>query len=281
MAAAAAAKVWDAGAEGHSSTKVQGHLLPRTRVSAEKFTGTVVSWKGKYGWIKPGEEIAHEKAAKHNGNLFVGLNDLEGRTSLQAGAPVEFHICEDDDGLGAEEVVQTGPGAAGSDTSKGKGKGKSSQGGSWYDLFNAFSSWAASKGKGGVVKAWQQNKGTWKSGSLAGKGVARGFDKTVSHASAAGKGNGQSKNAGGHTLPKTRITAEKFTGTVKAWKGKYGWIEPAEEVKHEKASKNQGSLFVSMSDLESGVQELTVGATVEFHISEDAMGLNAEEVVQH
>lgn len=80
------------------------------RISAEKFAGTVVGWKGKYGWIKPLEEIDHEKAALRGGKLFAGLVDIIGATELEDGADVEFHIFEDDSGLGAEEIVQTSEG---------------------------------------------------------------------------------------------------------------------------------------------------------------------------
>merc|ERR1740121_629684 len=95
-----------------------------------------------------------------------------------------------------------------------------------------------------------------------------------------GKGKGKSKEGGkGHLLARTRITAEKFSGTVEGWKGKYGWIKPSEEISHEKASLKRGSLFVSSNDLQ-GVAELTEGAMVQFHIAEDSSGLCAEEVVQ-
>jgi len=77
-------------------------------LSVEKFMGTVHSWKGKYGWIVPSETIDHEKAAKNNGRLFVGTEDLIDATELVAEQVVEFHIWEDSSGLGADEVVITG-----------------------------------------------------------------------------------------------------------------------------------------------------------------------------
>jgi len=260
----------------------KGHTLPKVRISAEKFTGTVSAWKGKYGWIQPAETIEHEKANMHNGGLFVSMDYVIGRTDLEVGAPVAFHICEDESGLGAEEVVQTGPaprGAAaaakgqqgkgfakGPAFAKGKDAGKASSKGA-YGGKPAAAAPAAWGGKGWTAPAATKpmDSGKW------GKGK---FDN--------GKGKGKGKDGmkgKGHTLPRTRITAEKFLGTVIAWKGKYGWIQPAEEIPHEKASKNKGGLFVSMDDI-MGVQELTAGATVEFHIWEDSTGLGAEEVVQ-
>merc|ERR1712080_527349 len=96
-----------------------------------------------------------------------------------------------------------------------------------------------------------------------------------------GKSKDKGKKGGkGHTLPRERISAEKFTGTIHEWKGKYGWIQPAEEIEHAKAKKREGLLFVGMNDI-GDAKELTPGATCEFHIWEDATGLGAEEVVQY
>jgi len=277
----------------------KGHTLPRTRLSAEKFTGTVAAWKGKYGWITPGEEIEHEKAKLHSGSLFVGMNDIEGAMELEVGAPVEFHICEDDSGLGAEEVVQTGaapPGAAAAAKAKfaatlaaqGKGGGAKGKDGGKGFAKGGFGkdSWSGCGAKGfgaapfGGKGCWGMDSGKWGGGKDGGKfGKVNGGK---ADGGKFGKANGKGKNTNkgkGHLLPRNRISAEKFAGTVTDWKGKYGWIEPAEPIEHEKAAKHQGRLFVSKDDL-VGVEELTPGATVDFHIWEDASGLGAEEVVQ-
>merc|ERR1712232_548924 len=103
------------------------------------------------------------------------------------------------------------------------------------------------------------------------------------------KGTDKGKDAGkaskhktpGHTLEKTRITEEKFTGEVTKWSGKFGFIKPAEEIEHEKASKRNGELFVSIADIEGETKELTIGSQCEFHIYEDKAGLGADEVVQY
>lgn len=285
-------------ANGQGPARGQGHKLPRTRVSAEKFTGVVAAWMGKYGWLTPDEPIEHEKAQKHQGGIFASMDDIEGGSSLDAGAPVEFHIWEDDDGLGAEEVVQTGAGVPGKGKGK-KGQGKESSKGTVTKpspFGAAAAGWGAAAGKGwqsgkaaagwgAAAAAWAPATQYWKGGKGA-KGVMSPFEKPAI-ASAAGFKGGKGKADGGkgkgqgHKLPRTRLSAEKFTGTVKAWKGKYGWITPSEEIEHEKASSHNGQLFVSLDDLEGGIKELTVGSTVEFHITEDTSGLGAEEVVQY
>ncbi|OLP88278.1 hypothetical protein AK812_SmicGene30408 [Symbiodinium microadriaticum] len=40
-----------------------------------------------------------------------------------------------------------------------------------------------------------------------------------------------------------------FLGQVVDWKGKYGWIQPAEPILHFKANLRQGRIFVSRTDL--------------------------------
>lgn len=328
----------------------KGHTLPRERLSAEKFLGTVAAWKGKYGWIKPAEEIPHEKADLHGGSLFASKDDLVEAEALEVGARVEFHIWVDESGLGAEEIVQTGPapapkggGKAGSGWAKGGGspptqawsgaRGAEAGGGGakgaggpplqvWSGVLGP-PTWAASAPKGG--KSWNGGgggaKGPW-SAAPQGKGCYKGCAKSwappatinhskpvissFDHSKASGKGygkdffekgggkdfkggkdfqggkgfkGGKKKGDGkGHLLPRTRVSQEKFMGSVSAWKGKYGWITPAEEIEHEKAQKHRGSIFVSKDDLTDGVQELAPGTMVEFHIWEDASGLGAEEV---
>merc|ERR1719330_2314492 len=273
----------------------QGHLLEKTRISAEKFTGVVVSWKGKYGFVKPDEGIEHEKASLHSGNLFVRFEDLEGTDKLDVGAPVEFHINEDESGLGAEEGGQTGdaPPGAGKAAGKaaGKGKGKDSWGGGAAAWAGGKDSWgggaAAAWGGGAAAKGGKAGAKGW---SLATGGAAYGGAQPVMSVfgkggAAKGKGKENGKDKGGkgqvagHNLPRTRITAEKFTGTVHGWKGKYGWVTPSEPIEHEKATKHEGRLFTGKEDIEGGIEQLEEGQVVEFHIYEDASGLGAEEVV--
>jgi len=281
----------------------KGHLLPKTRLSVEKFTGTVVTWKGKFGWIKPGEEIDHPKGSLHNGNLFCGAGDIVGAQALDQGATVEFHINEDSSGLGAEEIVVVGAPAGGAKGRPALTPPKGAKGG------------AAVKGgfaaKGGCAAPWggKAGFGAAAGGAAFGKGAAKGFvakgtgkpaavitpfgkpafgaaagkggKPAFGAAAVAGKGKGKGKDKGkvaGHLLPRERLSVEKFTGTVTAWKGKYGWITPSEEVEHEKASKHGGKLFVGKEDL-IDVTELTPESVVEFHIWEDSSGLGADEVV--
>jgi len=147
------------------SWKPEGHTLPRTRLSAEKFAGLVTQWKGKYGWIKPSQAIEHEKAKQKNGNLFCTMNDImDGSGALHPGAPCEFHLYEDESGLGAEEVMETGPADPSAippeDQAKAKGKG----------------GWGGDKGFGkGFGKAPAPFSNGWGGDKGFGKAPSKGF----------------------------------------------------------------------------------------------------------
>ena len=75
-----------------------------------------------------------------------------------------------------------------------------------------------------------------------------------------------------------RISAEKFGGIIESWDGRNGWVLPAEEIKHEKASLRRGKLSLSIAAVTSGTTELRVGSQVTFHIAEEIEGLMADEL---
>lgn len=85
-----------------------GPHLPRELVSQRRMTGSVLEWKGKYGWIQPTEPVQHPKARIHQGRIFVSMIDLVDGESLENGAAVEFYLFHDAAGLGAEECAVVG-----------------------------------------------------------------------------------------------------------------------------------------------------------------------------
>eukprot|EP00435_Cladocopium_sp_Y103_P051896 s359_g16.t1 len=63
---------------------------------------------------------------------------------------------------------------------------------------------------------------------------------------------GEAANEDSKTSPGGRkkiMWGQVFLGQVVDWKGKYGWILPAEMIRHAKASMRQGRIFVSRTDL--------------------------------
>merc|ERR1712039_505098 len=79
---------------------------------------------------------------------------------------------------------------------------------------------------------------------------AKGAPKGGKDASKGGKG----KRAPGHTLERERLTADKFCGEVLEWKGKFGYIMPAEPIDHPAAQKREGKVWVSISDCPNGAE---------------------------
>ncbi|CAK0797037.1 unnamed protein product [Prorocentrum cordatum] len=193
------------------SRKPEGHTLPRTRLSAEKLTGLVTQWKGKYGWIKPGGVIEHEKAKLKNGNLFCTMNDImDGSGVLHPGAPCEFHLYEDETGLGAEEVVETGPADPSTIPPEDQGKSKGKGGFNSYGKAPFSNGWGGDKGFGkapakGFSKGWSEPYGFGDKGGGKGWGGSWG-----------GKGWG-GKGWGGSGGGRKNIKKENAKSTV--WLG--------------------------------------------------------------
>ncbi|CAE7772114.1 unnamed protein product [Symbiodinium pilosum] len=142
---------------------------------------------------------------------------------------------------------------------EGKGWGGSSWGGS---------PWAGNWGKGWGSKGWG-SKGGFFGGLKGGMKGSWGKDK----------GKSKMKWPSGPNLSRARISTEPVTGEVVEWKGKYGWIRPTVPVEHPMAEKHKGNIYVSMSDLQGGLEALTVGSLCQFHLFQDASGLGAEEVI--
>merc|ERR1719444_190218 len=81
------------------------HKEPRTRVTKVAVTGEVLEWRGRYGWIKAHAEIQHAAAKKHGGKIFISKSDFaDPNLHLEMGTVLQFHVYEDPNGLGAEEV---------------------------------------------------------------------------------------------------------------------------------------------------------------------------------
>eukprot|EP00930_Biecheleria_cincta_P030920 TRINITY_DN2142_c1_g1_i1.p1 TRINITY_DN2142_c1_g1~~TRINITY_DN2142_c1_g1_i1.p1 ORF type:complete len:341 (+),score=89.00 TRINITY_DN2142_c1_g1_i1:149-1171(+) len=79
-----------------------GPNLPRMRLTQEAVDGQVVEWKGSFGWVKPTEPFDHPAAKRREGKIYASSKDVKGEAAVDA--KVKFHIYEDPQGLGAEEI---------------------------------------------------------------------------------------------------------------------------------------------------------------------------------
>jgi len=82
-----------------------GPDLPRSRITDTPITGEVVAWSRRIGWIKALEPVEHPDAEKRGGKIYCHVQDLVGAEKLEKGGTVQFHLFQDESGLGAEEVT--------------------------------------------------------------------------------------------------------------------------------------------------------------------------------
>lgn len=77
---------------------------PREIVAEKPVTGSVVAWKGTWGYLKPDTPLNHEAEKQKEGKIWVGKKDLAaGVTELMEGMKVTFKVYCDTEGLGATE----------------------------------------------------------------------------------------------------------------------------------------------------------------------------------
>jgi hypothetical protein len=58
-----------------------------------QLTGSVVEWKGSFGWITANDKIDHPDATKNGGKVYVQAKDLTGeKKELEVGAAVTFTL---------------------------------------------------------------------------------------------------------------------------------------------------------------------------------------------
>ncbi|CAJ1434575.1 unnamed protein product, partial [Effrenium voratum] len=184
----------------------------RTRVSENRFTGTVLSWKGRFGWIRPEKRINHEEAAKHGGRVYVHISDVEGRQELSENSRVSFLAYGDGDGLGAEQVRVEGQ-ALGRDIIAG--------------VATVVRTRATQRGYGVGPSAPPRPAGTAGAGAAApgapGAPGAPAAAGAAGAASAKGQGNSSSSTANGMAM--AAEAAFKYIpppGTVRWWKDLVG-----------------------------------------------------------
>lgn len=89
--------------KGGGKGKGKGKETERKLIHDKFLKGSVVQWRGKFGWIKPNDTIDHPMASNHQGDLYFGQQDVEQEISGE-GAKVRFFLYEDHRGLSAGNV---------------------------------------------------------------------------------------------------------------------------------------------------------------------------------
>mmetsp|Transcript_101464 Transcript_101464/g.286227 ORF Transcript_101464/g.286227 Transcript_101464/m.286227 type:complete len:503 (-) Transcript_101464:278-1786(-) len=74
-----------------------------------------------------------------------------------------------------------------------------------------------------------------------------------------------------------QVSDERITGTIRAWKDRYGWIAADSNVDHPLASMHRGHIYVNVRDVE-GADDLRQGCRVSFMVYANTDGLGASKV---
>merc|ERR1711972_602948 len=82
-------------------------LGPMTRkpVSSEEVLGTMESWKGMFGWIRPAEPVEGTRA---DGLIYASVSDVKDMRCMLENAAVRFNVYTDEKGIGAQNVLPHG-----------------------------------------------------------------------------------------------------------------------------------------------------------------------------
>jgi len=110
---------------------------PRKLVSTKRISGTILDWRGNFGWIQAGQPIDHPDAHRTGGKIYLSAEDVQEELT-GIGAAVTFFVYLDDNGLGAmnvrpatQKASEAPETANASDSGKGSSaKGKEKGGGS-------------------------------------------------------------------------------------------------------------------------------------------------------
>jgi len=121
-----------------------------------------------------------------------------------------------------------------------------------------------------IVRMGLVSEATWLVDNLNGN-IPVGLESPLAVSYAKG---GAPPNAGG---ARQRVTSEPVRGTLGAWLGSYGWVDPEVPIHHPDSTKNGGRIFIGKADIAGG-KMLEVGTAVVFQVYSDANGLGAEEL---
>lgn len=69
---------------------------------------------------------------------------------------------------------------------------------------------------------------------------------------------------------------EFLIGTIKQWKGKFGWVTPDDTIEHPLSEMHNGDLYLKQEDVEEEIEG--VGSRVQFMLYSDGKGLGACQV---
>lgn len=264
-------------ASGHIAP-CKGTAMPaqRTPISGPRQIGTIVDWKGAFGWVQPSKPINHPSAQKRGGKVYLAAEDVSEELD-GIGASVSFTVYSDNNGLGAADckMAKSAPKPA---NKASNGKPATSNAVASHKAAVSGKN-AKGKGKGKLVAPTQTVQQTaWQKQPQQPKGGKQTGGKGTVASSPGGKqSGGKGKQSGGKgNTSRDTLHPKPLLGTIVQWKGKFGWVKPHDTIDHPMADQHQGDLYVSQEDVESEIEG--VGSVVKFILYGDARGLGAQNV---
>lgn len=287
----------------------------RTPISGPRQTGTVVDWKGSFGWIEPSKPIKHPNAHMKGGKVYLGAEDVTEELD-GIGAVVNFTLYSDSTGLGASDCKAGGsvasyakPGSKAGANLTASGKLATSSAVAAYKAANSPAAKVAAQKAAAKARAAPVNQrvaskpgaNLTASGKFAASSAVAAYkaaNTPAAKAAAAKTAKGVQQTAwkkqesapvwkktaqGGGWKEQQKKEGERemlhdefLIGTINAWKGKFGWVTPDDEIDHPEIAKHQGHLYLKQEDVEEEIEG--VGARVQFMLYSDGMGLGAANV---
>lgn len=294
------------------AVKTENKAGARQRASQQRQRGTVIEWKGHFGWVKPVTVISRHAGVK-NGRIYVAQEDLRGGSAPSVGATVDFIAYTDRQGVGAEDVQVLS--AASSHV---KQEVKQEAGATtpaleslpapWKSVWNEEhdewyywnsetkeSSWtkpasSADKDTEQLPEGWEkvldEEQEAWYYWHKATK-TSQWEPPEVEREEAAPKkpraAVAEAREEDGlrqFGKEDAVLAQQRVKGHIVEWTGDSGWLQPEEElaeVLHPLLSKSQERIYANWRDVQKGL-EPAVDVLVDFLITSDASGLRAVDV---
>jgi len=260
----------------------------RSLVQTKRVRGSVLEWRGSYGFVKPEGKIHHPEASK--GRIYLHGSDLrEPNEEPTVGAQVDFQVYADPKGLGAMDcrVLTEADQEEEEPLPMGWTEVWSEEHSEWYYWKSATkeSSWIRPGSKqeeaeeelpDGWEKAFDDERGMpyfWHRPTKTASWERPGKEEEVSKTRPA-KPQPAAEEA---SMDDEVLAKQRLTGRIVLWTGHSGWLKPHVGADHPLLKTDQDKVYLSWRDLQPGLAP-EVDMLVDFALAVDDSGLRAVDV---
>jgi len=258
----------------------------RSLVQTKRVRGSVLEWRGSYGFVKPEGKVHHPEASK--GRIYLHRSDLrEPNEEPTVGAQVDFQVYADPKGLGAMDCrVLAEADQEEEPLPAGWTEVWSEEHSEWYYWHSATkeSSWTRPGRE--EEEAEEELPDGWEKAFDAERGLPYFWHRPTKTASWERPGTEEevSKNQPAEPQPAEEasmddevLAKQRLTGRIVKWTGISGWLKPQAGADHLLLKTDQDKVYLSWRDLQPGLAP-EVGMLVDFALAVDDSGLRAVDV---